>query len=243
MRRGLGCALAGLTVIIAACQAVPAARTGPSAMPSGAATLGEAPMGPTQAAQVVDVVDGDTIKVSLGGRVYTLRYIGMNTPETVTPGRPVEWMGPEASAANAALVAGRSVVLEKDVSEVDKYGRLLRYVWLEEPGGWLMVNLELVRTGYASVDTVPPDVRYRDLFVAAERAASRAGVGLWSETPPESGLPAGSGACDPSYPTVCIPPPPPDLDCADIGYRRFPVLPPDPHQLDGDHNGIGCESV
>lgn len=242
MRGGLGCALAGLALIVGACQAAPAATTSRSSPTAGTPRPGAAPTGPTQTAQVVDIVDGDTIKVSLGGQVYPLRYIGMNTPETVTPGRPVEWMGPEASAANAALVAGRNVTLEKDVSETDKYGRLLRYVWLQQPGGWLMVNLELVRTGYASVDTVPPDVRYRDLFLAAEREASRSGVGLWSEPPGASGLPAGSGACDPSYPTVCIPPPPPDLDCADVPYRRFQVLPPDPHHFDSDGNGVGCES-
>ncbi len=221
----------------------------PSVLPASAAptstsspAFGSAPIGPTETGQVVDVVDGDTIKVSLDGLVFTVRYIGMNTPETVAPGRPIEWMGPEASAANKALVAGQTVVLEKDVSETDRYGRLLRYVWLRRPSGWLMVDRELVRTGYASVDTFPPDVRYESLFIAAERWARAAGAGLWSATPPPSASAAASGSCDPAYPTVCIPPPPPDLDCADIPYRRFTVLAPDPHHFDGDGNGIGCES-
>lgn len=193
-------------------------------------------------AQVVDVVDGDTIKVSIGGAVFTVRYIGMDTPETVKPGTPVEWMGPEASAANRALVEGQQVVLEKDVSEVDRYGRLLRFVWLDRPEGWLLVNLELVRLGFASVFTYPPDVGHVDLLLAAQREAREADRGLWSATPAPIASLGASGGCDPAYPTVCIPPPPPDLDCGDIAFRRFAALPPDPHHFDGDGNGIGCES-
>jgi micrococcal nuclease len=193
---------------------------------------------------VVDVVDGDTIKVDVNGTLYTVRYIGIDTPETVDPGSPVEWMGPEASAANSELVAGKEVVLEKDVSETDRYDRLLRYVWLDQPSGWLLVNLELVRRGYANASSYPPDVAYQELFRAAEREAAGAGVGLWGATPESSPTPvpiAGDG-CDPSYPDVCIPPYPPDLDCGDISFRRFTVRPPDPHNFDGDHDGIGCES-
>ena len=141
------------------------------------------PTGPTETARVTRIVDGDTIVVRMGGRDLHLRYIGMDTPETVKPGSPVEWMGPEASAANARLVKGRTVVLEKDVSETDQYGRLLRYVWLEDGGRWTMVGLELVRLGYAQVETVPPDVKYADAFVTAERAARQAGLGLWGPGP------------------------------------------------------------
>jgi micrococcal nuclease len=141
------------------------------------------PVGPTVRAKVVRIVDGDTIIVRIGGRDERLRYIGMDTPETVKPGSPVEWMGPEASRANAALVEGRTVELEKDVSETDQYGRLLRYVWIVDGDRWTMVNLELVRRGFAQVETDPPDVRYADRFVAAERAARDAGVGLWGPAP------------------------------------------------------------
>jgi len=131
-------------------------------------------------AQVVDVVDGDTIKVQIAGEVYTLRYIGIDTPETVHPSKPVEWMGPEASAANLALVGGKTVYLEKDVSETDKYNRLLRYVYLTDG---TFVNAELVRQGYAVSSTYPPDVKYQDLFVQMEQQARDAGQGLWGPTP------------------------------------------------------------
>lgn len=141
------------------------------------------PTGPTEPAQVVRIIDGDTIVVRLAGRDVHLRYIGMDTPETVEPGSPVEWMGPEASAANARLVEGRTVVLEKDVSETDRYGRLLRYVWLVDGDRWTLVDLELVRRGFAQVETDPPDVKYADLFVAAERGARAAALGLWRPRP------------------------------------------------------------
>lgn len=213
-------------------------------------TLGAAPMGPTERATVVRVVDGDTIVIDRGHGDERLRYIGVDTPETVAPGSPVEWMGPEASAANKRLVEGRDVVLERDVSETDRYGRLLRYVWLEDasrPSGWLLVNLELVATGFAQVVTYPPDVRYVDLYLAAQAIARQGSIGLWGAEPTESagaepGPTTSPGGCDPAYPTVCIPPPPPDLDCGDITFRRFTVLAPDPHRFDNDHDGIGCES-
>ena len=133
----------------------------------------------TTTARVVAVVDGDTIKVNLGGQVYRVRYIGIDTPETKQPDRGVEWMGPEAAAYNEQLVGGKVVVLEKDVSETDQYGRLLRYVWVDD----VMVNAELVRQGYAVVGTWPPDVKYHDLLLGAQRDAREAGRGLWG-TPP-----------------------------------------------------------
>jgi micrococcal nuclease len=217
------------------------------APPSSTASL--APTGRTEEALVTDVVDGDTIRVEIDGTEYTLRYIGIDTPETVDPRSEVQWMGPEASAANSLLVADRTVHLEKDVSETDQFGRLLRYVWLQTDAGWLLVNLELVRLGFAYSSAYPPDVAYQDLFDAAEVEAREAQAGLWGATPPPEPDTGGStappppavGNCDPSYPTVCIPPPPPELDCADITFRRFQVLPPDPHSFDGNRDGVGCE--
>ena len=95
----------------------------------------------------------------------------------------------------------------------------------------------MVREGYAVAAEYPPDTAHAAEFAAAENAARVAGLGLWGgcadPSPP---------ACDPSYPTACIPSPPPDLDCGDIPYRRFKVLQPDPHRFDGDKDGVGCES-
>lgn len=213
---------------------------------------GLAPIGPTETAVVVRVVDGDTIVVDRGNGPERLRYIGVDTPETVDPRRPVEWMGREASAANAGLVEGREVVLETDISDRDRYDRLLRYVWLREGSTWTLVNLELIRLGFAQVVTYPPDVRYVDQYLAAQAEAREAGRGLWGaepEEPVESAGPAPSAeaggdrsGCDPAYPGVCIAPAPPDLDCGDVPFRRFEVRPPDPHRFDGNGDGVGCES-
>ncbi|MBI5650939.1 MAG: thermonuclease family protein [Chloroflexi bacterium] len=201
--------------------------------------------------QVSRVIDGDTIQVLIAGKTYTVRYIGIDTPETVAPGKPIEWMGAEASEANKSLVGGKSVDLEKDVSETDKYGRLLRYVFV----GNVFVNAELVRKGYAKVSTYPPDVKNQSLFLQAQQEARTAGRGLWGIAPvlvsPPTQIPAPraqptiapsrSGNCDSAYPDVCIPRYPPDLDCPEIPYENFRVLPPDPHRFDADKDGIGCE--
>lgn len=124
---------------------------------------------------VVRVVDGDTIEVDLNGVRESVRYIGIDTPETVHPQKPVECFGREASARNRALVEGKSVVLVRDVTDRDKYGRLLRYVYIDD----LFVNEVLVREGYATVYTYPPDVREDVRLREAERVARREGVGLW----------------------------------------------------------------
>lgn len=195
---------------------------------------------------MVRVVDGDTIVIDRGFGEESVRYIGVDTPETVHPTEPVEWMGKEASDANKALVEGRQVILERDVSETDQYGRLLRYVWTYDGSTWTFVNFALVLAGFAQVVTYPPDVKYVSAYLAAQRAARDQGRGLWgaAPTPTPSPTPAPtprSGNCDASYPTVCIPPPPPDLDCGQIPYRRFQVVGSDPHRFDGDNDGIGCE--
>jgi micrococcal nuclease len=170
----------------AATPSTPRSVAGPSATATAAESAFR-PTGPTRTAKVVRVVDGDTIVVRLDGRDERLRYIGMDTPETKKQDTPVEWMGPEATAANEALVGGRTVVLEKDVSETDRFGRLLRYVWLVDGERWTLVDLELVRRGFAQVETDPPDVKYADRFVAAQGAARAAGIGLWGPGP--SGVP------------------------------------------------------
>ena len=110
-----------------------------------------------EVAPVIDVTDGDTIKVERAeGSVERVRYIGIDTPETVHPDEPVEPWGPEAAAANQRLVADQLVVLERDVSDRDRFDRLLRYVWVETPDGWLLVNDELVALGLAEVKAYRP---------------------------------------------------------------------------------------
>ncbi len=129
-----------------------------------------------QEAQVTEIVDGDTIGVTIDGAEYKVRYILVDTPETKKPGTPVQPFGPEATAANRKMVADQTVYLEKDVSENDRYGRLLRYVYLEDGR---MVNEELLRLGLARVSTFPPDVKYADRFLAVQRQAQETGAGLW----------------------------------------------------------------
>jgi micrococcal nuclease len=194
------------------------------------------PDNPREQGTVTRVIDGDTIEVQIGGQKYRVRYIGMDTPEDTSQ---VEYFGPEATRYNQDLVGGKNVVMIKDVSETDQYGRLLRYVI----AGGVFVNYQMARQGYASAATFPPDVACSAAFVAAERQARAAGLGLWKPAPPEAPTapPPSSDNCDASYPDFCIPPPPPDQDCKDIPQKNFKVLSPDPHRLDGDHDGIGCE--
>lgn len=191
-----------------------------------------------------------------------MRLIGVDTPET--NGGPICY-GQEATGKAAELIGsvGGNVLLEKDISETDRYGRLLRYVWLEDAAGRRMLDEELVLAGYAQVSTFPPDVKYADRFLAAERNARAAKRGLW-------------GACDyfgapiaQPVPTSIVVPPPsggsggepsggllydpngPDRDCSDFSTHQQaqdfflaaggPAR--DPHRLDGDHDGIACETL
>jgi len=132
---------------------------------------------------VVRVVDGDTIKVRASdGHEYTVRYIGIDTPETVHPSKPVEYMGVEASDRNKELVEGKIVYLEFDVEARDKYDRLLAYIWLVNYFDDVndMVNYLLVREGFANVSTYPPNVKYTYQFLKAEKYARDNDLGLWS---------------------------------------------------------------
>jgi micrococcal nuclease len=127
--------------------------------------------------EVTRVVDGDTVEVSLDGHTEDVRYIGIDTPETVKPGAPIECFGPEAHDFNERLVDGKTVRLDFDAERRDVYGRLLAYVHV----GNTFVNAELVREGYATTLTIAPNDRYADMFKRLEREASSAGRGLWSE--------------------------------------------------------------
>jgi micrococcal nuclease len=129
-------------------------------------------------ARVLRVVDGDTILVAVGGRQERVRYIGVDTPETVKPNTPVQCFGKRASAANHRLVDGREVRLVADAEARDRYGRLLAYVYRASDG--LFVNEALVRGGYATTLTIAPNVRFSSRFAALARQARDAGRGLWS---------------------------------------------------------------
>lgn len=152
-----------LAVLVAACR--PLADPG---IESGAANLP-----PCQWSQVVRVTDGDTIVVQLDGREQKVRYIGMNTPE-ISPRQP---FGPEASDRNEQLVGGKRICLERDVSETDRYGRLLRHPWLADGR---LVSEELVAEGLAQVVTFPPDVKYQESrMLPAQEEARIARRGIW----------------------------------------------------------------
>ena len=132
---------------------------------------------PDGSMRVARVVDGDTIELEGGTRV---RYIGVNTPETVHPTKGTECFGKEASDYNKSLLKDGIVILKEDISETDTYGRLLRYIYL--PDG-TFVNLKLVEDGNAYASTYPPDVAHAKEFVAAQAAARAAGRGLWGSCP------------------------------------------------------------
>jgi micrococcal nuclease len=142
---------------------------------------GGAEAGPAAAtAFVVRVVDGDTIEARIGNRVEDVRYIGVDTPETVKPDTPVQCFGPQASAFNHHLVERRRVRLVFGVERRDVYGRLLAYVYL----GQRFVNAGLVRRGLARSLTIPPNDRFAPRFRRLELHAARAGRGLWGACPP-----------------------------------------------------------
>lgn len=126
-----------------------------------------------QLVKVVRIVDGDTMVLENGQKV---RYIGIDTPELKHANKKLECFGMEAKEKNTELVLNKNVYLEKDVSETDKFGRLLRYVWVED----VFVNDFLVRQGYAYAATFPPDVKYSQQFKLAQEEARVNKRGLWS---------------------------------------------------------------
>jgi micrococcal nuclease len=128
--------------------------------------------------RVLRIVDGDTIRVSFGGRSEPVRYIGIDTPESKRPGTPVQCFARRAAAENARLVRGERVRLVFDVERRDRFGRLLAYVYRVRDGAF--VNAALVRGGFARTLTIPPNVRFAERFAALAREARRAGRGLWS---------------------------------------------------------------
>jgi micrococcal nuclease len=130
---------------------------------------------------VTKVIDGDTIVLENGQKV---RYIGIDTPELHHPKKEVECFSQQAYEKNKELVLGKKVFLQKDISEKDKYGRLLRYVFLDEKMSTdegSFVNLYLVKNGFAYATTFPPDVKYANLFLTAQKEAYQKNLGLWQK--------------------------------------------------------------
>lgn len=252
--------LAALFLVLTGVTAPPAKGRVASTMVTPAPVVSPVPtasptssLPPTPAAKhngtlvkVINVVDGDTIKIATG---QTVRYIGIDTPETVHPDKPVMCYGKEAAAKNTELVEGKVVELEKDVSETDKYGRLLRYVWLEDE----LVNEFLVREGYAQSSSYPPDVKYQSRFVSAQRLARSEEKGLWSRAcavsptvgptiksetkapPPTSGSEAGGSGyvCDCTKACTRM------SSCAEAQYQ-LTVCGCAERDRDGD--GVACDS-
>jgi len=126
-------------------------------------------------AEVLRVIDGDTIEVDLDGDEEHVRYIGIDTPESAIPGEPVECFGKEAAAANEDLVDGETVRLVFDAERRDRYGRLLAYVYADGT----FVNARLVEAGYATTLEIEPNTSRAGRLGRLEAAAGREGEGLW----------------------------------------------------------------
>ena len=165
---------------------------------------------------VTRIIDGDTLDVEGSLRI---RLVLVNAPELNATG------GPESRDYLTSLCSGTKALVDEDDLQIghDPYGRVLAVVYC----GSANANAAMISSGHATT-------YYAFCSVSEFRGAAWSGCA----TPP----PPPPGNCDPSYPDVCIPPPPPDLDCPDIPYQNFRVLPPDPHNFDGDGDGIGCEA-
>ena len=202
---------------------------------------------------VAAVYDGDTLTLRDGRRI---RLLQIDTPELGSG----ECYSRAARTALLVLAPlGSTVVLESDaqLDRIDRYGRLLRYL----NRGGLNVNLELVRRGAAAPYFYRGEQgRYAEALLGAARGAKATKRGLWKACPstaldparaietgksgPPARTPTPSGKCDPNYSGGCVPPYPPDVDCADIralGIAPVSVIGSDPHRLDGDSDGLGCE--
>jgi micrococcal nuclease len=203
------------------------------------------PDNPPQTGKVLDIVDGDTIVVVLDqdGKAYSVRYIGVDAPESTVP---VEPFGHEAAAKNRELVHGKNVTLVKDVSENDGQGHLLRYVIADG----IFVNYELVAQGYAKTASYySPDVACTSVLQAAEKQASTWRLGLWGNPPPPTAMP--TGASSSVVPPVCscsgsL------YNCSDFSTRASAQAcydycnatgHGDIHRLDGDNDGSACEDL
>lgn len=242
----------------------PAVPQSPTASSTPTQTVAAAPaMVPSSAQRgvVERVVDGDTIWVRATGAgslatnaTHKIRLLQVDTPETKHPQKGVECWGPEASDYTSRVLAPGTVVwLEADREDTDRFGRFLRYVWLEDGR---LANEMIVEEGHGRAVLYEPNDRYIDRMRAAESAAKSAGDGMWGQPcdhdapapPPEdadderdSDASNQSEDCSPNYEGACIPPYPPDVNCGDVTDRGFRSVGDDPHGFDGDGDGVACE--
>jgi micrococcal nuclease len=167
-------ALATASIVLAACA------------PSRPETLDLPTIGPVRRAEVIAVVDGDTVELRIGAAVERVRLLGVDTPETVHPDRPVECWGPEASARTKALLPpGTAVVVQRDREARDRYGRLLAYLW--RASDRLFVNEALLSEGAGEALIIAPNTSRRRQLTEAARAARAARVGRWGSCPASDG--------------------------------------------------------
>lgn len=150
---------------------------------AGCAVGGSEADGDPAVGTIAEVVDGDTIVVEIQGRTETVRLLGIDTPETVHPTKPVECFGPEASdRLKTLLPAGTEVRLARDIVPRDDYGRLLAHIYRVDDG--LFVNADMLRGGYAEPLSIEPNVAAKRRFAALSREAREHNVGLWGACKP-----------------------------------------------------------
>jgi len=200
------------------------------------------------------VVDGDTFEVTWDGKTEKIRLIGIDTPETVHPSKPVQEGGKEASNFSKEQLTGKTVFVELDVEERDRYGRLLGYVYMEDGSFY---NAALAGEGYAKLATYPPNVRWVEMFKYLQTDAREAKRGLWADVQPEptsTSFPAQSAtptAAQTPTPTQAASPTPMPSDnvtyknCTEVKEAgKAPLYKGDPGystKLDRDGDGIACE--
>lgn len=211
--------------------------------------LGASPAIALEYARVISVGDGDTIRARTGlGQSVTIRLSCIDAPELAQAPHGEE----SRSRLQAIIPIGTAIAIKSQTT--DRYGRTVAEIFREN----LNVNLAMVQEGRA--------VAYReylsqcegDRYLKAEASAKSRRLAFWSQANPVMPWDFRRGIratvppptqlkrqvqlnCHSSYPTVCIPPAPPDLNCGDIPHRRFKVIGADPHRFDGDRDGIGCE--